>query len=84
MKKINYEIIDRTSRPGYIKVRFKDTNEIIWARIKTPPEPDTERYYISHEQAKLLGLYDDGKSAKAWNEMTEEERNLFLNNSQED
>lgn len=70
-----FDVIDKTSRPGYIKIRFKETGLEVWARIKKR-NPEAEYSYITPEQRKVLGLVSGGRG-KSWNEMTEEERRLF-------
>lgn len=74
-----YEVLDSTSRPGYIKIRLRHSNKVLWARRKPKPEPGTETTTLTMKQAKLLGLLDWGKSAKPWKDMTEEEKRILSN-----
>ena len=69
-----YEIIDRTSRPGYVKVRLRSGLET-WAKIHVD-NPEIESSYITPEQRKALGLMPKMRT-KSWNEMTKAEQKLF-------
>lgn len=76
-----FDVIDKTSRPGYIKIKFKETGLEVWARIRKK-DPEAEYSYITPEQRKVLGLVS-GARGKAWNEMTKAEQKLFTNSQEE-
>lgn len=75
-----YEVLDSTSRPGYIKIRLRHSNKVLWARRKPKPEPETETTTLTMEQAKLVGLWP-GSKGKSWKEMTKAEQKLFTDSS---
>lgn len=80
MKKEEYDIIDETSRPGYVQIRVKETGKTLWARINNEPDPPgTEYGELSHKQLVALGLIQ-GMKTKSFSEMTEEEQKLFIDN----
>lgn len=76
---IDYDVIDRTSRPGYVKIKMRDDGSEFWAERKTEPDPPgTEYGYPTHEQLVALGMLR-GMKTKEFSDMTEEERKLFTN-----
>lgn len=77
-----YDILDDTSRPGYVKVKIKKTGKELWVGIMdTSDRPGVERSRITAEQAKALGWFS--KKNKSWDELTSEEKKLFPNNDTE-
>lgn len=53
---IDYDIIDETSRPGYIKIKMRKTGNEYWSRLVDPDPPGTEYGHLTFDQLRALGM----------------------------